>query len=242
MIDVLRSWLMLAGRRPRPTRHAARPVGEDLEARVVLAGSVTASIGGLTPPVVSVTIPQSTRSGVQDISLILKPSADDPQLLKDFLAGKPLRDVRVTLSDGQLGKDRIRLRDALITSYQLIPGPRVALSLEGLTSHTGSIAADIDGVMTPVLSLTVPQPTGSGAQDVSLVAKVSKGVVKLFQDAAVGKVIPEADITLDRLGNGSNETIKLTGAVISTIRLVADGETPTVEVTLEARQETIRKS
>ncbi len=64
MIAVLRSWLVPAGRRLRRTRPAAHPVAEALETRAVLSGSIAASIGGLTPPVVSLTLPQPTGSGV----------------------------------------------------------------------------------------------------------------------------------------------------------------------------------
>ncbi len=168
-------------------------------------------------------------------------------MIRDFLTGKSLHKVKITLSDSEQGKDTIHLRNAVITSYQLIQDPNqeepsIALTLEGRTSHTGSIAANIDGVKPPVVSLMIPQPTSSGAQDVSLVMTVSKGVTKLFQDALTGKVIPEVEITLDRMGNGSTDTISLTSVLITSIQFVGTEDIPTVKVTLEGLQETIRRS
>jgi len=247
MIAVLRSWLVPPGR-PRRTGPAVRPVPEALETRAVLSGSITANIGGLTPPVVSVSLPQPGGSGVQDVSLVLRPSADDPQLLREFGTGKVLHQVQITLSDGLHGKDTIHLKDALITSYHLIQDPNqeepsVALTLEGRVDHAGgSIAATIDGVTPPVVGLTIPQPTASGAQDVSLVVKVSRGVPQLFHDAETGKVIPEVAISLDRVGDGSIVAIGLTNVVIASIQFVGNGDIPTLEVTLVAQRETIQKS
>jgi hypothetical protein len=213
----------------------------------VLSGSITVSLDGLTPPVVSVSLPQPGGAGVLDVSLILRPSADDRQLLRDFLLGQPLRRVQITLSDGAHGQDTIHLRNAVITSYRLTQdttqgAPSVALTLEGLTSHAGPIAAAIDGVTPPVVSLTVPQPTASGAQDISLVVRVTRGISQLFQDVDAGKVIPEVAITLNQVGNGSTATVVLSDVVISSIRVVGDGDIPTVEVDLVAREETIRRS
>jgi len=247
MIAMLRSWLMPAGRRPRHAHPTARPVTEALETRAVLSGSIAANIGGLMPPVVSLTLPQPTGSGAQDVTLILRPSADDPQLIRDSLIGKILHKVNITLSDGKHGKDTIHLRNAVITSYQVIQNPNqeepsIAVTFEGRTSHTGSITANIDGVTPPVVSLMIPQPKSSGVQDVTLVVKVTKGVAKLFQDAVTGKVIPEVEITLNRMGNGSTETISLTSVLISSIQFSANGDIPTANVTLEGLQETIRRS
>jgi hypothetical protein len=247
MIALLCPWLMPSRRRPRRSNPAIRPVAEALEARAVLSGSIDANIDGLKPPVVSVTLPQPSVSGVQDVSLILRPSADDPQLLRDSLIGRLLGRVVITLHDGQHGKDGIFLKDAVITSFRIVEGPSpkdlsIAINLEGRTGHGGSIATIIDGVTPEVVNLTIPQPTGSRAKGVSLLVRVSKGVTKLFQDAAIGKFIPKVEIALDRLGNGSTDTISLTGVVISSIQLVGDGDRPTVRLTLAAEQETIRQS
>jgi type VI protein secretion system component Hcp len=245
MIAVLRSWLVPTSRRPRRNCFAARPVPEALETRAVLSDSITASIGGLMPPVVSVTLTQPTGSGVQEVSLNLKPSADDPQLFRDVVTGKILHNVKITLSDGAHGKDTIGLNDAVITSYRLIQNPfqavpSIAITVEGQTGHTGSIAANIDGVMPPVVSLTIPQPTAYGAPGVSLVVQASKGVPQLFRDVATGKIIPKVAITLNQVGNGSTETISLTSVLISSIRFIGNGNIPTVELSLVGQRETIQ--
>jgi type VI protein secretion system component Hcp len=238
---------MLGRRRPRHHKAVTRPVAEVLETRALLAGSITANIAGLTPPVVSMTFPQPTGSGVQDVSLILRESKDDPRLAVDFASGKILHKVEITLSDGHNGQDTIHLRNALITSYQVIPGsndhaPLIALTLEGQTQRAGSISANIDDVTPPVITLTIPQPTTSGAQDVTLLAKESKGIPKLVMDDEIGKIIPEVDITLDRIGNSHTETISLSNVVISSIQFVGGGDLPNVEISLVAQGETILKS
>jgi type VI protein secretion system component Hcp len=213
----------------------------------VLSISIAANLGGLTPPVVSVFLPQPDGSGIQDVSLVLKASAADPKLFMEAANGQILRQVKITLSDGAQGNDTIHLKDVVIASIQLIPvqnqqTPLVALTLEGLTRQTGSIAANIDGVTPAVISLTIPQPTGSGPQEISLVVKESKGVLRLYQDALQGKLIPEVQITLDQLGNPSTETILLTNALIASIQVDSSGDFPTVQISLVAQQETIQKS
>jgi type VI protein secretion system component Hcp len=247
MKAVLRTWLMPVRRRPRPTRPVARPVMEVLENRALMSSLNTVSIGGLTPPLVSLTLLQPKGSRVQDVSLILKSSAEDPQLLQDVQTGKKLQKVTITLSDGKNGEDTITLKNVVITSFQLIQNPNqeqpsIALTLEGLTSHTGSITANIDGVKPQVVSLTIPQPVSSGAQDLSLVVKASKGVTKLFQDAVTGKIIPAIKIILNRLGNDSTVAMSLTSVLIASIQLVGNGNNATVHVTLEGLQETILTS
>lgn len=247
MLAVLRSRLTPTGRQPHRTSHAMRPLMEALETRAVLSISITANIGGLTPPVESVTLPQPTGSGVQDVSLILRPSADDPQLFREGATGKILHAVTITLNDGKLGTDTITLTDAVIASYRLVPGPTrdqlaVALTLEGQIGREGSIAASINGVTPTVVSLTIPQPATSEAQEISLVVKETEGVRKLFTDAATGKVLRNVEITLNRLGNGSNETISLTNVLISSIEFVGADDTPEVQIALAAEQETILTS
>jgi type VI protein secretion system component Hcp len=247
MIALLYPWRIPGSRRPRHRQAVTRPIAEALETRSLLAGSISANIAGLTPPVVSMTLPQPAGSGVQDVSLILRASKDDPQLAIDSASGKILHKVEITLSDGHNGQDTIHLRNALITSFQVMPGsndqaPVIALTLEGQTAHTGSISANIDGVTPAVITLTIPQPPTSGALDVSLLAKVSNGTPKLFTDAAIGKIIQAVDITLDQIGNSHSETISLTNVVISSIQLVGGGDVPNVEITLVAQSETIRKS
>ncbi|MFI5455563.1 MAG: hypothetical protein ACHRXM_08935 [Isosphaerales bacterium] len=112
-------------------------------------------------------------------------------------------------------------------------------ALEARTVLSISITANIDGVMPGVVSLTIPQPTTDRAQDISLVVKPSRGATTLFHDAATEKVIPEAEITLDRIGNGSTETIDLTRVLISSIQFVGAGDIPELKITLVAGQETI---
>ena len=247
MITVPRFWHTSAARRPRRTRPTARPLTEPLEPRAVLSASITANIGGLTPPVVSVTVPQPGGSGKQDVSLILTPSVADTQLFTDLLSGKILQKVSITRSDGEHGKDTIGLRDALISSYQSNQNrgkdePSVAISIEGVTSRAGSIAANIDGVTPHVVSLTVSRPSASGEQNISLIVTLSKGVTNLFNDAATGKDIPEVDITLNRIGNASTDTIRLSKVLISSIQDVGAGDVPEVEINLAALHETIVKT
>jgi type VI protein secretion system component Hcp len=227
-------------RRPRRMRHTAKPVAEDLESRTVLAVSVTANIGGPALPVVSMNLPQPTSAEVQKVFLILKASSADVQLARDAALGKVLHDVKITLSDSADGSDTIELTDALITSFRLVPGassdvPEIALDLEGETGHIGSISADLDGVMPRVVSVTIPQATNSDvAQPITLVVKLSAGLPKLFQDAASGRVIRQAEITLDQIGNGSTYTINLSQVFISSIEFVGGpgGEIPEAEITL----------
>jgi type VI protein secretion system component Hcp len=247
MIARLLAWLVPVRRRPRRSRTGVRPVPEALESREVLSISIAVNLGGLLPPVVSVTLPQPTVSGVQDVSLVLRPSAADPQLFKDAADGTVLRHVKITLSDGAEGRDKIHLSDARISSIHVIQGqnqqtPLIALTVEGRAGQNGSIAANVDGVTPTVVSLTIPQPPASGPQEISLVIKESKGVTKLFQDAAQGKSIPEVDITLDRLGNPTTDTIILTHAIIASFQVLETGDIPNVEIGLVAETETIRQS
>lgn len=117
--------------------------------------------------------------------------------------------------------------------------PEIALDLEGETGHTGSISADLDGVMPRVVSVTIPQATNSeAAQPITLVVKLSAGLPKLFQDAASGRVIRQAEITLDQIGNGSTYTIDLSQVFISSIQFVggSGGEIPEAEITLVTGQ------
>jgi type VI protein secretion system component Hcp len=247
MIAPLRAWLVPVRRRPRRSRTGVRPGPEALESRDVLSLSIAADFNGLMPPVVSGTLPQPTVSGIQDVSLVLKPSAANPQLFKDAAEGKVLRHVNITLSDGVGGRDTIRLKDALITSIQLILGqnqqtPLVALTVESLAGKNGSIAANVDGVTPPVVSLTIPPPPASGPEEISLVIRESAGVTKLFQDAVEGKSIPEVDITLDRLGNPRTDTIILSHAIIASFQILDTGDIPNVQISLVAETETIQQS
>ena len=252
MIAALCSWLMPAARQSRRRRPTAVPLAEALETRTVLSVSITANIGGVLPAVVSVTLPQPTRVGAQEVSLILRPSAALQQLARDAALGKTLHNVSITLSDGENGQDTIDFTRAVIASFRLIAGPAsdeplAAVTLQGLTGQPGSISADIGGARPHVISLTIPQTATSSGQDVSpqhisLVAKVSPGVSELFQDADSGKVIPEVDFTLDQVGNGSIETISLTGVFISSIQFVGTGDIPEVDITLVSRQATIKNS
>jgi hypothetical protein len=122
MIAPLRAWLVPVRRRQRRSHTGVRPVPEALESRDVLSISIAANFGGLMPPVVGVTLPQPTVSGIEDVSLVLEPSRADPQLLTDAADGKVLQHVKITLNDGAGGTDSIHLRDALITSIHLVQG------------------------------------------------------------------------------------------------------------------------
>jgi hypothetical protein len=158
-----------------------------------------------------------------------------------------LRHVKITLSDGAEGRDTIHLRDARITSIQLVQGqnqqtPLVALTVEGLAGQNGSITANVDGVTPRVVSLTIPQPPSSGPQEISLLMRESAGVTKLFQDFVDGKSIPEVDITLDRLGNPTTDTILLTHALIASFQVQDTGDMPTVQFSFVAATETIQQS
>jgi len=243
MIAVLRSWLVPAARRQRRNRRIAQPLTEALETRTVLSVSITANIDGVMPAVVSLTTPQPTASGAQEISLVVKLSEGVTKLHLDAASGKILHNVSITLSDVENGTETIDLIDAVIASYRFIQGPAqdepsIALTLVGETWQTGSIAANIDGVMPSVVSLTIPQPTTDRAQEISLVVKLSRGATTLFHDAATEKVIPAVEITLDRIGNGSTETIELKRVLISSIQFVGAADIPEVKITLVAGQET----
>jgi type VI protein secretion system component Hcp len=247
MIARLPAWLVPVRRRPRRSRTRIRPIPEALESREVLSISIAVNFGGLMPPVVSANLPQPTVSGIEDISLVLKPSAAAPQLFKDAANGTVLRHVKITLSDGAGGRDSIHLSNALITSIHVVQGqnqqtPLIALTVEGRAGQNGSIAANIDGVTPAVVSLTIPQPPASGPQKISLVVKESAGVAKLFQDALEGKSIPEVDITLERLGNPTTGTIILTHAIIASFQVLDTGDLPNVQITLVAEMETIQQS
>jgi type VI protein secretion system component Hcp len=247
MIDGVRPWLMPVARQPRRCRLACQPLLEPVEARPLLSASLTADIGGLTLAVVSLKMPQPTASRTQDISLVVKPSKGVTKLLQDYETGKILHNVSITLNLGKHGKDTIDLKNAVIASYQVIQDPsldepEIALSLDGQTKRTGSITATIDGITPAVVSLTIPRPTSSGAQDISLVVKVSEGVKNLFADTETGKVIPEVEISLDQVGNGSIETISLTNALISSIQFVSAGDIREVAITLAAGRETVGNS
>jgi hypothetical protein len=233
--------------RRRRSRTRVRPVPEALESREVLSLSIAANFNALMPPVVGVTLPQPTLSGTQDVSLVLKPSAADPQLFQDAAAGKFLRHVKITLSDGVGGTDTIHLSDALITSIQYVQGndqevPLVALTVEGLVGKTGSISANVDGVTPKVVSLAIPPPPASGPRQISLVIQDSAGVPKLLFDAAEGKDIPEVDITLHQLGNPTTDTIILGHAIIASFQVLDTGDIPTVKIGLVAVTETIQQS
>ena len=114
--------------------------------------------------------------------------------------------------------------------------------LEGRTGRTGSIAANIDGVKLVVVKLMIPQTNSPGSQEVSVEAKLSQGVPKLFQDAATGKAISQATITLDRIGNSSRQTMKLMSVLITSIQYVGSEEVPGVDLVLDGLQGTIRRS
>ena len=118
----------------------------------------------------------------------------------------------------------------------------IALTVEGRAGQNGSIAANVDRVTPRVVSLTIPQPPASGPQEISLVIRESAGVTKLFQDAVEGKSIPEVDITLDRLGNPTTDTITLTHAIIASFQVLDTGDIPNVQISLVAETETIQQS
>ena len=237
MISLKCPWLIRMRRR-RPT---VCPIAEALETRTAPAVSVTASIGGLALPVISVTLPQPGSSVLQKVSLIVKSSSVDQQLHQEAALGKSVHDVTITLSDGTDGKDTIQLTNTFITSYRLIPGPaedlpEVVLAFEGLTGRTGSITANVDDVMTPVISLSIPRaPNDEAAQPISLVVKLSPGLAKLSQDAENGKVIPEVEIALDDIGNDSTYSLDLSRVLISSIQYMGTGESPEAAITLVSR-------
>jgi hypothetical protein len=54
------------------------------------------------------------------------------------------------------------------------------------------------------------------------------------------EVVPAAEITLDQIGNDSTATISLTKVLIFSIRFIASGEIPEVEITLAAATVTIQ--
>jgi type VI protein secretion system component Hcp len=242
LIGLLRSRRRPASRGPRRT---AWPFVEALETRTVLSVSITANIGGVTPPVISVTLPQPTRSGTETVSLTLRLSSDEQQLFRDAANGRILHNVSITLSNGKQLNDTIDLRDALIASYRLVAGansdePAIDVTLDGLVGRTGSITANIDGTVLPrVVSLTIPQASTFGAQDISLVVKLSEGFSQFYHDAALGEVIPEVEITLDKVGNISTDTISLTDALIASIQFESAGDSPEAEITLVTRPQTI---
>jgi len=247
MLAALRTWLKPAAGRPYRALLCVRPQIEALETRAVLSISITANIGGLTPPVTSVTLPRPMGAGLQDVSLILRASAEDQQLFRDAAAGRILQHVKITLSDGERGTDTIDMTDAVISSYRLVPGPTsdnpsIALTLLGRAEQSGSISATIDGATLSVVSMTIPESTSREASDVSLVVKVSAGVTTLLQNAGEGKVITEVKIRLDGIGNGSTETITLKNVLISSFQYVGGGSSLEVEIHLVAEQETIQIS
>jgi hypothetical protein len=93
-----------------------------------------------------------------------------------------------------------------------------------------------------VVSLSIPPPPASGPRQISLVIQESAGVTKLFHDALEGKDIPEVDITLDRLGNPTTDTIILSHAIIASFQILDTGDIPTVQIGLVAVTETIQQS
>ncbi len=243
MIALFRSWLAPA-RRQRRIRHAARPLAEALEIRSVLSVSITANIGGVTPTVLSLSIPQPATPETQDISLVLKLNKGVTKLFHDAASGKVLHNVTITLSSGRRQKDTIDLIHAVVASYQLVqnPGqevPTVALVLDGQTRHSGSIAATINGATPSVVSLTIPPPATSGAQNISVVVKLSESVTELIRESEDGKLLPAVQFTLDQIGNGSIETISLTNALISSYQFTSAGDLPEVQINLASQTETI---
>jgi hypothetical protein len=97
-----------------------------------------------------------------------------------------------------------------------------------------SIAANFDGLTPPVVGVTLPQPTVSGTQDVSLVLEASAADPQLFQDAAAGKGLRHVKIILSD-GVGGRDMIRLTNALITSIQLVQGNnqQTPLVALTVE---------
>jgi hypothetical protein len=247
MIAALRSWLEPAGRRPRRSRRDIRPGTEALETRAVLSISITASIGGLTLPVTSVMLRPPKRVGVQEVSLILSPSGDDEQFVREAAEGRLPEPVKITLSDGEVGTDTIAMTDALISSFRLVSAPSavqpsIVLTIYGRTEQSGSISATLNGLTLPVVSVTLPRSTSEEASKISLVVKVSQGVTTFLKDASQGKVMPEVKITLDRIGNGSTATIILKDVLISSYQFLSAGETRVFLIRLVAKQETIEIS
>ena len=221
----LRSLLSPRGRRPRRPRTVILAVTEALEHRVVPSASISAAIDGLSPPVLGLTLPQPTASGTQVVSLTLRQSSADPQLLRDVATGKRLGKIQITLNDTDKGKaDTITLTNALISSFKVVANPKGSatdvISLVGRSAPPGSISTVIDGLSPPVLSLTLPQPTASGTQVVSLTLRQSSADPQFFKDVAIGKLLKNVAIILQKDGNTSIHTITLTNAMISSFKVV----------------------
>ena len=221
----LRSLLAPRVHRPRRPRTVILAVTEALEHRVVPSASISAAIDGLSPPVLSLTLPQPTASGSQVVSLTLAQSSADPQLLRDLVIGKHLNKIQITLNDKVKGNfDMITLADALISSFKVVANPKGSatdvISLVGRSAPPGSISTAIDGRTPPVLSLTLPQPTASGSQVVSLTLRQSSADPQFLKDVAIGKLLKNVAIILQKDGNTSIHTITLTDAMISSFKVV----------------------
>jgi type VI protein secretion system component Hcp len=65
--------------------------------------------------------------------------------------------------------------------------------------------------------------------------KLSPGLAKLFRDAEKGTIIPEVEITLNKIGNGKTYTLGLSRVLISSIQYIRAGESPEAEITLVSR-------
>ena len=168
MMSSLRSLFAPKDRGPRRSSLVTLEVPEAFEARVVLSVSIASTIDGLKPPVLSLTLPQPPATGSQVVSLTLRPSSADPRLFKDAVTGKLLKKIEITLSDKGIGTtDTITLTNALISSFKVVTAPNGnvtdVISLVGRTVSSGSLAATIDGLKPPVLSLTLPQPPATGS-------------------------------------------------------------------------------
>ena len=115
------------------------------------SGSITASIDGLHPPVLSVSLLKPNALGEKRVSLSLAPSAADPQLMSDALRVRHLAQVTVMLppDDASAGKT-LTLTSVLVVS---VTGPPTGASGDRETQNsntTVTLIADKERIGPPV--------------------------------------------------------------------------------------------
>ena len=116
------------------------------------SGSITASIDGLHPPVLSVSLLKPNALGEKRVSLSLAPSAADPQLMSDALRVRHLAQVTVMLppDDTSAGK-KLTLTNVLVVS---VTGPPTGAASDRETQNpsntTVTLIADKERIGPPV--------------------------------------------------------------------------------------------
>ncbi len=198
-----------------------------VEGKATPPGSIAASFGGLTAPVVNATLTPPTAGGLQSVALTLAASSAIPKLFQESASGKPINPVLVTLlDDGNSVTDTIALTDTLITSIQTVGGatdvPTFVVTVEGRAPTpppTVSASANFDGLSPPVLGVVLAPPS-SGTQQATVTLGLSAQDLPLILDAILGRPIKAVTIVQTQ-SDGGTVTTALTNVRISSVRLVA---------------------